>query len=78
MFIYTPGACPPLTLSLPKATLTKPRKLLHPELPTKPKSVTTPMKALTKYFLMVVLPFVLNRVYTFAHFMLNLNRETWQ
>ena len=45
-----------LTLSLPKATLTKPRKLLNPGTVqlTKPKGVTIQMKALDEYFLMVV------------------------
>ena len=40
-----------LTVSLPKVNLTKPRKLLKPvNCPTKPKCVTTQMKALDEYF----------------------------
>ena len=47
--------------------------------PTKPKGVTTQMKALDEYFLMVVLTLLLNRVHVFANFIrFNLNRETWQ
>ena len=45
----------------------------------KPKGVTTRMKALDEYFLMVVLTLLLNRVHVFANFIrFNLNRETWQ
>ena len=44
----------------------------------KPKSVTTQMKALDVYFLMVVFMFLLNKVHVFAICMLNLVRETWQ
>ena len=64
----------PVTLSLPKTNLTKPRKLLNPE----PKGVTTQMKALDEYFLMVVFTLLLNTVHIFANFVFNLNRETWQ
>ena len=42
----------------------------------KPKGVTTQMKALDEYFLMVVFMLLLNRVRVFADFMFNLNRET--
>ena len=35
----------------------------------KPKGVTTQMKALTEYFLMVVFTLLLNRVHVFAIFM---------
>ena len=38
-----------LSLSLPKANLTKPRKLLNPELSKKSKGVTTQIKALDEY-----------------------------
>ena len=44
----------------------------------KSKGVTTQMKALDEYFLMVVLTLLLNRVHVFANFMFHLNRETWQ
>ena len=44
----------------------------------KPKGVTTQMKALDEYFLMVVFTLLLNRVHVFANFMFNLDRETWQ
>ena len=44
----------------------------------KPKGVTTQMKALDEYFLMVVFTLLLNTVHVFASFMLNLDRETWQ
>ena len=44
----------------------------------KSKGVTTQMKALDEYFLMVVLMLLLNRVHVFANFMFHLNRETWQ
>ena len=45
----------------------------------KPKGVTTQMKALDDYFLMVLFTLLLNRVNVFfAIFMFNLNRETWQ
>ena len=70
-----------LTLSLPKVKLTlKPRNLLLYILnrPTKPKGVTTQMKALDEYFLMVVFPLVLNRVHVFAKFVFNLDRKAWQ
>ena len=46
--------------------------------PTKPKGVTTQMKALDEYFLMVVLTLLLNRVHVFAVFMFYLDREIWQ
>ena len=39
----------------------------------KPKGVTTQMKALDEYFLMVVFTLLL-----ITNFMFNLNRETWQ
>ena len=42
----------------------------------KPKGVTTLMKALDEYFLMVVLTLLLDRVHVLRDFMLNLNRET--
>ena len=42
------------------------------------KGVTTQMKALDEYFLMVVFVFLLNRVHDFANFVFNLDRETWQ
>ena len=45
-----------LTLSLPKANSTKPRKHLNP---TKSENVATQMKALDEYFLMVVFTFLL-------------------
>ena len=65
------------TYPLPKANLTKPRKLLNPRnCPTKPKGVTPKMKALDEYFLMVVFTLMLNRL--FANAMFNLDRETWQ
>ena len=44
----------------------------------KPKCVTTQMKALIEYFLMVVFTLLLDRVNAFANFMFNLNRETRQ
>ena len=43
-----------------------------------PKGVTTQMKALDEYFLMVVFPLLLNRVHVFAIFMFNLDREMQQ
>ena len=58
-----------LTVSLPKANLTKPRKLLNPKPSTKPKGVTTQMKALNEYVLMVVFTSLLNRLHVFANFM---------
>ena len=54
-----------------RANLAKSRKRLNPEL----SNVTTQMKALDEYFLMVLL---LNTVHVFANFMFNLNKETWQ
>ena len=49
--------------------LPKPRKLLNPELtPMKPKGVTTQMKALDEYFLMVVFMLLLNTVRVFVNF----------
>ena len=42
----------------------------------KPKGVTTQMKALDEYFLMVVFMLLLNRVHILANFMFNLDRET--
>ena len=44
----------------------------------KPKGVTTQMKALDEYFLMVVFTLLLNRVHVFANFMLNLDKEIRQ
>ena len=42
----------------------------------KPEGVTTQMKALDGYILMVVLALLLNRVH--VNFMFNLDRQTWQ
>ena len=56
--------------------LTKPRKLLNPELSNEIQS--TQMKALDEYFLMVVFTLMLNGVYVFVNCIFNLNRETWQ
>ena len=39
----------------------------------KPKGVTTQMKALVEYFLMVVFKLLLNKVHVFANLMYNLN-----
>ena len=44
----------------------------------KPKGVTTQMKALDEYFLMVVFTLLLNRVHVFTISMFNLDRETPQ
>ena len=44
----------------------------------KSKGVTTQMKALNEYFLIVVFALLLNRVHVFANFMFNLDGETWQ
>ena len=44
----------------------------------KPKGVTTQMKSLAEYFLMVLFISFLSRVHIFAVFMFNLDRETWQ
>ena len=44
--------------------------------PTKFKSVTTQMKALNEYFLIVLFILLLNKVHVFAIFMFNFNRET--
>ena len=44
----------------------------------KPQCVTTQMKPLHEYFLMVVFRLLLNKVHVFTNFMFNLNRETWQ
>ena len=44
----------------------------------KPKGVTTQMKALSEYFLMLLFVLSLKRVHVFANFMFNLKRETWQ
>ena len=41
----------------------------------KPKGVTTQMKALNEYFLMVVFTLLLNRVHVFAIFMFNFDRK---
>ena len=55
------------------------KKMLNPELSNvNSKGVTTQMKALHEYFIMVVVMLLLNRVYVFANFMFNLNTETWQ
>ena len=40
-----------------------------------PKGVTTQMKALDEYFLMVVFIWLLNRVHVFAIFVFNLDRS---
>ena len=42
------------------------------------KGVTTQMKALGEYFLMVLFTLLLNRVCVFAILMDNLDKETWQ
>ena len=68
----------PITILLPKANLTKPRKCLNPELSNEPKGVTTQIKALNEYFLMAVFTLLLNRVHDFTNFMSNLDRETCQ
>ena len=44
----------------------------------KSKGVTTQMKALDEYFLMVLATLLLNRVLIFAICMFNLDRKTWQ
>ena len=44
----------------------------------KSKGVTTQMKALDEYFLMVVFMLLLNRVHGFVNFSFNLEREAWQ
>ena len=44
----------------------------------KSKGVSTQMKALDEYFLMVVFTLLLNKVHVFANFMFNLDREAWQ
>ena len=44
----------------------------------KPEGVTTQMKALDKYFLMVVFTLLLNTVHVFTNFMFSLDREPWQ
>ena len=52
-----------LTIWLPKANLTKPRKRLNPELSNEIEGCDrTQMKALDEYFLMVVFTLLLNRV----------------
>ena len=56
----TVGSQSLLNLSLLKTNLMKPRKLLNSEL-FETKSVTTQMKALDEYFLMVVFTLLLNR-----------------
>ena len=57
-----------LALPLQKANLFKQRKLLNPELSNETsKGVTTQMKALDEYFLMVVFTLLLNRVHVFAN-----------
>ena len=44
----------------------------------KPKGVmTTQMKALYDFFLMVVFMLLLNKLYVFEIFMFNLDKETW-
>ena len=52
--------------SLPLPNLTKTRRLTHPKL-TKPKGVTTQMKVLDEYILMVLFVLLLKRV----HFLTN-------
>ena len=76
---YTTSPGPELnifkTLPLPKINLTKPRKLLNPEPSNKicndysnvTHSVSTQMKVLNEYFLMVVFTLLLNRVHVFAN-----------
>ena len=44
----------------------------------KPKGVTTQMKALDEYFLMVVFTLLLNRVHVFAILVFNLDRDQRQ
>ena len=44
----------------------------------KPNGVTIQMKALNDFFLLVVFMLLLSKLYVFAIFMLNLERETWQ
>ena len=44
----------------------------------KSKSVTTQMKALNEYFLVVVFMLLLNRVHVFAIFMFYFDKKTWQ
>ena len=44
----------------------------------KTKGVTTQMKALDQYVLVVVFTLLLNRLHAFANFMFNLDREMWQ
>ena len=56
--------------------MTKPRILLNPEPSNKSKGVTTQMKALEKYFLMVVFTLLLNRVHVFAIVVFNLDRKS--
>ena len=43
----------------------------------KSKGVTTQMKALNEYFLLVMFTLLLNGVHVLANFMLNMNREIW-
>ena len=42
----------------------------------KPEGVTTQMKALSEYFLMVVFILLMNRVHVFTIYIFNFNRET--
>ena len=59
--------------------LTKPRKLLNPELSNETfKGVTTQTKALDDYFLMVVFTLLLHRVKVFSNLIFYLNREPQQ
>ena len=44
----------------------------------KSQGVTTQMKALDDYFLMVIFTLLLDRLHVFTVFMFNLDRETWQ
>ena len=44
----------------------------------KPKGVTTQIKVLDEFFLMVVFMLLLNGVSVFANFMFSLDREIWQ
>ena len=56
-----------LALSLPKVNLIKPRKLLNPELSNEIKGVTTQMKVLIEYMVVLIM-LLLNTVHVFANF----------
>ena len=58
-----------INLSLPRADFTKPRKLPKTVLSNESQGVSTQMKALDEYVLMVVLKLLLSRVHFFASFM---------